>query len=245
MSEDGSSNNSNNDLNAQLTNLFKTTLNNQNQTTKQSLSDSLKISLKLNSQNYALWARMIQVAIGGKSKSLLSHLSGVPAPPDPLDDQYEQWEQDDLIVFSWLIQNIEPALASNLTEFPTAKTLWDALVVTYSSRKDKLQTFDLHVKANEIKQNGSPLEDFWITLEGIWEGAYAAVRKEMDHQGILGATTENSLPGVAVGLVVGGGSYDSGGSQDAGGIGLVTKGQHRRSDSSGKPPSRMDKSKLK
>lgn len=49
-----------------------------------------------------------------------------------------------------------------------AKTLWDALVVTYMSRKDKLQTFDLHVKANEIKQNGATLEDFWITLQGIW-----------------------------------------------------------------------------
>ncbi|KAJ0947674.1 hypothetical protein HanRHA438_Chr01g0018011 [Helianthus annuus] len=158
----------NDDLALQITNLLKSSLNNHNQTQKQSLSDSLKISLNLNSQNYALWARMIRVAIGGKSKALLSHLSGSPAPPEPTDAEYERWEQDDLIVFSWLIQNIEPALASNLTEFPTAKTLWDALAVTYSSGKDKLQTFDLHVKANGIKQNGSPLEDLWITLQGIW-----------------------------------------------------------------------------
>ncbi|KAJ0868825.1 putative RNA-directed DNA polymerase [Helianthus annuus] len=81
---------------------------------------------------------MIRVAIRGKSKTLLNHLSGKPAPPEPDDDKYEQWEQNDLIVFSWLIQNIEPALASNLTEFPTAKSLWDALVVTYSSGKDNL-----------------------------------------------------------------------------------------------------------
>ncbi|XP_021974743.1 uncharacterized protein LOC110869838 [Helianthus annuus] len=93
---------------------------------------------------------------------------GKLAPPNPSDEQYEQWEQDDLVVFSWLIQNIEPGLAGNLTEFPTAKALWDALVVTYSSGKDKLQTFDLHVKANELKQNGSALEDFWIKLQGIW-----------------------------------------------------------------------------
>ncbi|XP_076926353.1 uncharacterized protein LOC143589490 [Bidens hawaiensis] len=84
------------------------------------------------------------------------------------DEKYEQWEQEDLVVFSWLIQNIEPSLASNLTEFPTVKTLWDALVVTYSSGKDKLQTFELHVKANEFKQNGIPLEDFWIVMQGIW-----------------------------------------------------------------------------
>ena len=106
---------------------------------------------------------MIRVAIGGKSKTLLNHLT--QNPPEPSDDQ---WEQDDLIVFSWLIQNIEPVLASNLTEFPTAKTLWDALTVTYSSGKDKLQTFDLHVKANEFKQNGVPLEEFWIVMQGIW-----------------------------------------------------------------------------
>ncbi|XP_076911843.1 uncharacterized protein LOC143569943 [Bidens hawaiensis] len=106
---------------------------------------------------------MIRVAIGGKSKCLLNHLT--EKPPDPMDDQ---WEQDDLVVFSWLIQNIEPSLASNLTEFPTSKALWDALVITYSSGKDKLQTFDLHVKANEIKQNGAPLEDIWIIMQGIW-----------------------------------------------------------------------------
>lgn len=118
--------------------------------------------------NYALRARMIRVAIGGKSKTLLGHLSGNLTPPKPADDGYEQWEQDDLVVFSWLIQNIEPAIASNLTEFPTATSLWDAPVTTYSSGKDKLQTFDLHVKANGIKQNGIPLEEFWIVLQGIW-----------------------------------------------------------------------------
>lgn len=154
----------NNELSIQIANILKNTLN--TQTTNHKLSDNLTIGLKLSSQNYALWARMVRVAIGGKSKVLLKHLS--EKPPNPGDDKYEQWEQDDLVVFSWLIQNIEPSLASNLTEFPTAKTLWDALVVTYSSGKDKLQTFDLHVKANEFKQKGIPLEDFWITMQGIW-----------------------------------------------------------------------------
>ncbi|XP_076913755.1 uncharacterized protein LOC143572483 [Bidens hawaiensis] len=168
MAEDN--NYGNDDLTIQISNFLKHCLNNQNQnqTQKQSLSDSLKISLKLNSQNYAQWARMIRVAIGGKSKNLLNYLLGNPAPPEPSNEKYEQWGQDDLVVFSWLIQHIEPALASNLTEFPTAKELWDALVVTYSRRKDKLQIFYLHVKANGTKQNGSPLEDFRIIMQGVW-----------------------------------------------------------------------------
>ncbi|KAJ0453691.1 putative transcription factor interactor and regulator CCHC(Zn) family [Helianthus annuus] len=287
--------NKNDDLALQITNLLKNSLNNPTQTQKQSLSDSLKISLKLNNQNYALWSRMIRVAIGGKSKHLLSHLTGDPKPPQPTDNQYEQWEQDDLVVFSWLIQNIEPTLASNLTEFPTAKTLWDALIVTYSSGKDKLQTFDLHVKANGIKQNGSPLEDFWIVLQGVWgeierrdpnpmtcavdiatynklrseqklfqflnaldrkfdpikreilrwdplpsaEGAYAAVRKEMAHQGILGTMADNtsSQNGVAAGL-------NTNRSHEPESVGLLSKGRtHQKGSNSSS--SRIDKTHLK
>ncbi|GJZ75488.1 hypothetical protein Tco_0639953 [Tanacetum coccineum] len=136
-------------------------------------------------------------------------------------EDYEQWEQEDLIIFSWLIQNIEPVLVGNLTEYPIAKMLWDALVVTYSSERDKLQTFNLHVKANDIKQNNSSLEDFWISLQGFLnaldrryepikreilrleplpslEAAYATVRKEAAHQNILG-TTINETQGIAAG----------------------------------------------
>lgn len=57
-------------------------------------------------------------------------------------------------MFLWLTQNIESDLASNVTVFPIVKALWEALVVTYNNKKDKLQTFHLHVNANEIKQNG-------------------------------------------------------------------------------------------
>ncbi|KAJ0578144.1 hypothetical protein HanIR_Chr05g0244051 [Helianthus annuus] len=158
----------NNSLAIQIANLLKNGIQNQTQTQnpKPNPSDRLKISLNLSSQNYPLWARMIRVAIGGKSKAFLNHLT--QKPPEPTDENYDQWEQDDLVISSWLIQNIEPAIASNLTEFPTAKTLWDALMVTYSNGKDKLQTFDLHVKANEFKQNGVPLEEFWIVMQGIW-----------------------------------------------------------------------------
>nr|GEW58647.1 putative ribonuclease H-like domain-containing protein [Tanacetum cinerariifolium] len=94
---------------------------------------------------------MIRVAIGRKSKALLSHLTS--DPPKQSSETYEQWEQEDLIVFSWLIQKIEHTLAGNLTKYHTAKTLWDALVITYNNERDKLQTFNIHVKANDIKQN--------------------------------------------------------------------------------------------
>nr|GEX88591.1 putative ribonuclease H-like domain-containing protein [Tanacetum cinerariifolium] len=113
---------------------------------------------------------MIRVAIGGKSKSLLSHLTA--DPPDQTSEDYEQWEQEDLIVFSWLIQNIEPALAGNLTEYPTAKMLWDALMVTYSSGRDKLQTFNLHdIRTGAIIGRGTEIKGLYYMDEVTQNGA--------------------------------------------------------------------------
>lgn len=88
-----------NSLAIQIANILKNGVQNQTQiqNTKPNQFDSLKINLKLTSQNYPLWARMMRVAIGGKSKALLNHLT--QEPPKSTDEEYEQWEQDDLIVF--------------------------------------------------------------------------------------------------------------------------------------------------
>nr|GEZ07333.1 putative reverse transcriptase, RNA-dependent DNA polymerase [Tanacetum cinerariifolium] len=70
--------------------------------------------------------------------------------------------------------------------------LWDALTVTYSSGKDKLQTFDLH----EILR--------WDPLPTA-EAAYAAVRKETAHQNILGKSRIHTINGETL-QVEGGGT---------------------------------------
>ncbi|XP_071741920.1 uncharacterized protein [Rutidosis leptorrhynchoides] len=161
------SDNSNNqlitELTSQLAKLFQIQTQNNNETQTHRLSDGLKISIMLDNSNFSLWSRMMKVAIGGKSDALLNHLT-----EDPPANNSPKWNQEDLVVFSWLIQNIEPQIATNLTQFPTAKALWNALITTYSSGKDKLQTFDLHAKAYNIRQGGKTLEELWLAIQGIW-----------------------------------------------------------------------------
>ena len=52
------------------------------------------IDIKLNNHNYVLWARMMEIAIGGRGH--LSHLTGQPAPPNSTDVEYLAWRQTDL-----------------------------------------------------------------------------------------------------------------------------------------------------
>ena len=132
----------------------------------QSNLDNLSIGFKLNGNNYPLWATLMKKAIGGRGKK--SHLTGIPPTPKKIEPAYEKWEQADQTVFTWIIQNIEISLINNVSQFPTAKVLWEGLATTYGSGTDPMQIYDLHRKANTQKQGKDTLEDFWNKLQAIW-----------------------------------------------------------------------------
>jgi len=71
-------------------------------------------------------------------------------------------------VFTWIIQNIEISLINNVSQFPTAKALWEGLATTYGSGTDPIQIYDLHRKGNTQKQGKDTLEDFWNKFQAIW-----------------------------------------------------------------------------
>jgi len=49
---------------------------------------------------------------------------------------------------------------NNVSEFQSAKELWDALAVTYGSGGDALQIYDMHNQASRQIQGDRPLEEY-------------------------------------------------------------------------------------
>nr|GEW48204.1 hypothetical protein [Tanacetum cinerariifolium] len=239
------------ELATQLANLLQQ--NGNLQLSNPKLSDNLQINIKLNSRNYGLWTRMIRVAIGGKLKILLNHLTKTP-PEQLTTEKYEAWEQEDLIVFSWLIQNIKPKIAGNLTEYPPQKPCgmpwWlrtAAARISFkhstfmskptSSNKaiNPLKFFGPRFKfLNGLDRKFKPIKREILRVDPLptAEAAYAMVRKEAAHQIILGVTNETH--GIATGLIA----------REIDGTGLSTKG-FCRFDGQKKPTTRDDKSHLK
>nr|BAK64102.1 gag-pol polyprotein [Eustoma grandiflorum] len=130
------------------------------------LPENLNVAVKLTGNNYSLWSRIIYRAILGRGRQY--HLTGTPPPPLPTDPRFSRWEQDDNSVFTWILQNVDASMINNVSRYPTAKALWDGLALTYGSRGDSLQVFDLHRKANNIRQGDDTLEACWNNLQDIW-----------------------------------------------------------------------------
>jgi len=108
--------------------------------------DNLSIGFKLNGDNYPLWVTLMKKAISGRGKK--RHTTSIPLAPEEIELAYEKWEQVDQTVFTWIIQNIEISLINNVSQFPTAKALWEGLTTTYGSGTDSVQIYDLYRKTN-------------------------------------------------------------------------------------------------
>ncbi|XP_047946669.1 uncharacterized protein LOC125193009 [Salvia hispanica] len=158
----------------------------------------IKLLTRLDGDNCPLWARMMGRAIGGKC--LTSHITGVLDPPSPTDPIYPKWQQHDHCCFNWIINNIEPSLVNQVSQYETAKDLWEGLAITYGSGVDPFQVSDqflwaLDDKYDPIKReilNKDPFPDV--------RTAYGIVRREVVNAGIRSSKTETKDSEIGIGL---------------------------------------------
>ncbi|XP_042059365.1 uncharacterized protein LOC121803840 [Salvia splendens] len=89
-------------------------------------------------------------------------------PPESGSKGYDEWEENDLVVFSWIVDNIENDIIADFAHHQTAKALWDNLTVTFESKADQYIIYDLEEKAINIKQGSMDLETYYRKIHGLW-----------------------------------------------------------------------------
>ncbi|KAF5786842.1 hypothetical protein HanXRQr2_Chr10g0445791 [Helianthus annuus] len=110
-------------------------------------------------------------------------------------------------------------------------------IATYNKLRSEQKLFQF---LNALDRQFDPIKREilrWDPLPSA-EGAYAAVRKEMAHQGILGTTDNTSPNGVAAGL-------NTSRSHEPESLGFLSKGRFNQKNTNLGSSSRIDKTKLK
>ena len=135
-----------------------------NQPTKLRNSKNVTVAFKLYARNYPLWSRLMKVKIGGRGA--YSYIKN--DPPEPGSKGYDDWEEDDLVVFSWIVDNIENDIIADFAHQQTSKALPDSLAVTFDSKADKYLIYDLEEKVIAIRQGDLDLETYYRKIHGLW-----------------------------------------------------------------------------
>ncbi|XP_047961794.1 uncharacterized protein LOC125206593 [Salvia hispanica] len=141
-------------------------------------SKNVTVAFKLNGSNYPLWSRLMKVAIG--SRGGYSHITGKPVPPLPGSKEYEEWEETDLIVFSWIVDNMEMDIIADFAHHQTSKALWENLAITYESEADLYLLYELEEKAGGLKQGNLDLETYYRQTHGLWTSVDRCQKQPID-----------------------------------------------------------------
>ena len=136
----------------------------QKASTKLRNNKNITVAFKMNGKNYPIWSRLMKVKIGGRGP--YSYIR--KDPPEPGSKGYDEWEEDDLVVFSWIVDNIEDDIIGDFAHHLTSKALWDSLRVTYESKADPYLIYDLEEKAINIRQGNLDLETYYRKINGLW-----------------------------------------------------------------------------
>ena len=125
---------------------------------------NVTVAFKLNGKNYPLWSRLMKVAIG--SRRGYSHIQD--EPPEPGSKGYREWEETDLVVFSWIIDNIENDIIADFAHHQTSKALWDNVAITFEGKADPYLIYDLEDKIIYMRQENLDLETYYRRIHGLW-----------------------------------------------------------------------------
>ena len=88
------------------------------------------IPVKLDGTNYLAWSRSYLLFI--QARGLQGYVIGDSLKPEITSSNYIQWESENSLVMSWLINSMQPQIAQGYLLLNSAATIWNAVFQTYS-----------------------------------------------------------------------------------------------------------------
>ncbi|PIA52948.1 hypothetical protein AQUCO_01000658v1 [Aquilegia coerulea] len=81
--------------------------------------------VKLNGQNFLIWAQSARMYIAGRGK--IGYLTGDAKEPESTDTTYSKWYSENSLVMSWLVHSMQPNIVVGYMFMRTTKEIWDAV----------------------------------------------------------------------------------------------------------------------
>ena len=124
------------------------------------------ISIKLDGANYRVWSQIMDMHIANRRKK--GYITGRKVAPAENNPNYDEWEAEDVLVKSWLINSMTDKLMAHFVQCETAKEVWDAIKRSYLDVSDPSQVYELMEKSFQSRQGGCPLSKNYNELNSIF-----------------------------------------------------------------------------
>lgn len=114
-----------------------------------------------------MWAKSASLYLCRKSK--LGFVNGKVIPPSTVDLAYEDWEANDKIVMSWLLNSMNPTIAEGFLFLNTMKEVWDSLKEIYREWHNLARIYLLQQEIARATKGDRSFHIYLSNLKGMWD----------------------------------------------------------------------------
>ncbi|KAA8550762.1 hypothetical protein F0562_002446 [Nyssa sinensis] len=132
-------------------------------------SDSPSLTLVnglLTGDNYPQWQRAMTRALNAKNK--LGFVDGILQRPDPTKPEYTQWNQTKDMVLTWILNSINPSLATSLEYHTDSRDVWVDLSSRFS-HGNNVRIYQLKRTLSSLQQTTNSVHDYYNRMKQIWD----------------------------------------------------------------------------
>jgi gag-polypeptide of LTR copia-type len=115
--------------------------------------------ITLNGTNYLPWLHTVTIGLGGRSK--LEYVTGELPKPIPVNPNFpiaqekkalKEWRTKDLLVTTWLLNSMEPAIADIYMCAGSAQAIWEKIEKRFGQKNNHVRIFQLQTKLYQAKK---------------------------------------------------------------------------------------------
>ncbi|GAU32656.1 hypothetical protein TSUD_219060 [Trifolium subterraneum] len=128
---------------------------------------TVKVTPILTGANYHVWAYSMRRALGAKLK--FEFLDGsIPIPADSFNPSYRSWNRCNILIHSWIMNFVDPAIAQSIAFMDNASDVWLDLKERFS-QGDLVRVSELQQEIYTLTQDSRSVTTFYSELKTLWE----------------------------------------------------------------------------
>ncbi|CAL8075027.1 unnamed protein product [Prunus armeniaca] len=122
----------------------------------------------LNGDNYATWRRFMTVSLNAKNK--LGFVDGTLKKPSSESnlDEHVVWMRCNDMVFSWIVNTLDPEISDSVIYCTTACEIWEDLRERFS-QSNAPRIFQLQRETSYLTQDQLSVAAYYTKLKGLWD----------------------------------------------------------------------------
>ncbi|KAI5345032.1 hypothetical protein L3X38_012909 [Prunus dulcis] len=122
----------------------------------------------LNGDNYAMWHRFMTISLNAKNK--LGFVDGTLKKPssESNPDEHAVWLRCNDMVFSWIVNTLDPEISYSVIYCTTAHEIWEDLRERFS-QSNAPRIFQLQPETSYLTQDQLSVATYYTKLKGLWD----------------------------------------------------------------------------